>query len=620
MKLLNALEKILVLAVVIFVPLSFAPVFLAPFDPVKLTVLTFLISLLIIIFCLKVIIRKSVFSSSGNFDRPILLLTLAYLAAAIFKTPNKMEAFFLPGTASVILLAAVFFFLAKNLANKKQVLSSGLFLGAVAVAVISLLAAAGVLAKIPQLPAFVKDTAFSPLGSKLAEAIFLASLFPLGVGLIFSAQEMVKKTFWLVSLGIVTLALALSAFTLLPGKPGSPTLPAWSTSWSIAIDTLKSSPVLGIGPGNYLTAYNRFRPLSHNQTALWAYKFTGSRSFVLTLISETGLLGLLGLALIIFSLAKNFKHLEIYPALSLSLALFFGFLFPSNLSLILILFGLLALTALVKESSFPLPGSLPFFLAAPILAAILVLAYFGNRALKAENTFKKSAEALAKNEGKSAYDQMRQAITLNPYVDRYHLSYSQVNLALARALAQKKDLTDEDRNTVTQLISQAIREGKSGVALNRQKAANWEILARTYQSISAFAQGADSFTIQSYNQAIALDPINPNLRISLGGVYYALGRYDEAIDTFKLAVLTKQDLANAHYNLAIALREKGEIKKATDEMNTVLSLVGKDSADWETAKKELEKLESLTAPQPAEKPVIKPPIELPQEATPPVQE
>ncbi|MEK7111887.1 MAG: tetratricopeptide repeat protein, partial [Patescibacteria group bacterium] len=163
---------------------------------------------------------------------------------------------------------------------------------------------------------------------------------------------------------------------------------------------------------------------------------------------------------------------------------------------------------------------------------------------------------------------------------------------LASSLAQKGEiLTEDDRSTITQHIKQAIREGRATVTLNPGRSGNWEILARIYQAIMPFAQGADNFAIQSFNQSIALDPTNPNLRIALGGVYYALGRYDEAIRVFELAVLSKPDLANAHYNLAVAYREKGEIEKAIEQMKLVLSLVEKDSSDYELAKTELENLE-----------------------------
>ena len=145
-----------------------------------------------------------------------------------------------------------------------------------------------------------------------------------------------------------------------------------------------------------------------------------------------------------------------------------------------------------------------------------------------------------------------------------------------------------------------------------------------------FAQGADQFAIQTFTQAVALDPVNPILRIALGGTYYALGNYDNAIDAFKLAVLTKPDFANSHYNLAVAYREKKNYDAAIAEINNVLGLVAKDSQDYTTAKAELENLqkqkavvkpagssENLQAPQPAQPSNIKPPLTLPEEATPP---
>jgi tetratricopeptide (TPR) repeat protein len=198
-------------------------------------------------------------------------------------------------------------------------------------------------------------------------------------------------------------------------------------------------------------------------------------------------------------------------------------------------------------------------------------------------------------------------------------------------MAQKKDLTDEDKNNITQAIQAAIAEGKATVALNPQRAANWALLANIYQAVMPFAQGADTFTLQAYSQAVALDPIDPNLRITLGGVYYALGRYDEAIQAFQLATFAKPDLANAHYNLSVAYREKGEMDKAIEEMKIVLTLVPKNTNDYTTAQNELTDLETkkssaepkvsetLTAPTKAPAPALSPQITLPSEATPPAQ-
>jgi tetratricopeptide (TPR) repeat protein len=224
---------------------------------------------------------------------------------------------------------------------------------------------------------------------------------------------------------------------------------------------------------------------------------------------------------------------------------------------------------------------------------------------------------------------MALAINQNPQVDRYHASLAQVDMVLAQSLAAKKDVTDEDKATITQLVQQAINEGKATVTLNPSRSGNWEILGQIYRSIMPFATGADQFAIQTYSQAILLDPTNPDLRISLGGVYYALGRYDDAISAFKLAVLAKGDLANAHYNLSVAYAAKKDYDNAIIEIENVMSLVPKDSQDYTLAKNTLDELnknrpakttegtDNLQAPQPVEQSNVKPPITLPQDATPP---
>jgi len=417
---------------------------------------------------------------------------------------------------------------------------------------------------------------------------------------------------------------------------------------------------LGAGPGNYLSAFNQFRPLSYNQTDNWALRFTSARNFYLTTLTETGFLGAAALIFIVLGVYrrlrkifgkdkneftnKTFKENAILISLVVLLVSFI--FFAAVQSHIMLLFVLLALSSQGRRIKLNLSAQatdennilssslatrLPAFLVSvPVIVALIVFAVFSGRALAAEATYKKGLDALIQNDGATTYELLRQAINTNPYVDRYHASYSQINLALANSIAQNEDITDQDRETITQLIQQAIREAKATVTLNPQRAGNWEVLARTYQAIAPFAQGADQFTIETFNQAVALDPINPNLRISLGGTFYALGDYDNAIDAFKLAVLAKPDHANAHYNLAFAYREKGEIEKAISEMTIVLSLADRESNDYELARTELENLETrrptaetegtdnLTPPQAAEEPVIEPPLELPEDAEPPV--
>lgn len=651
-KTLGLLEKYILYATVFLVPLAILPIFPNPFTISKTMILVFGVALVILLKAIQTLIKGSLEISTSSLDLPVVLIGAAYVVSAFLRTPNRMEAFFSPGTATVVLAAVLLYLLINQLKEvDKKNLKFVVFLSGVAFSLVSLLAASGILGKIPQLPLYMQNSSFNLLGGTLPAILFLGALLPLGLTLIFSEKEAVNKMFLGVSIGVVALGLLISIFRALPGKETAPSLTSFSTGWIIAVDTLKESPFLGAGPANYLSAFNRFRPLSYNQTELWALRFTSARSFYLTLLTETGLLGITGLILLLLAVYRKVRQ-NIQSDLTklkdkdlpLVVLLVLLMLFPATTSLIVLMFVFLSLSVKAHKTVLNLTAAQPMeakytsrfpalILSLPFIIAVVVFFFYSSNVLGAEIKFKQSLDALIANQGTETYNLMGEAINKNPLVDRYHASYSQVSFALANSIAQNEDLTEEDRNTIAQLIQQSINEAKSTVALNPQRSGNWGLLAATYRAIMPFAEGSDAFAVQTYNQAIALDPINPDLRISLGGIFYALGIYDDAIRTFELATFAKTDHANAHYNLAAAYREKGDIERAISEMSIVLSLVDRDSADYGAARAELENLESrraapaeaaegetLTPPQPAEEPVIEPPLELPEEAEPPEPE
>ncbi len=596
------------------------------------------IVLVLLLWSARAVIRGEAAFSIGKFDLGVLLIAIVYILSAIIKTPNKMEAFFIPGTVTFVILAFMFYFLVNQFdKGTKNLILIALFASGIFVSVSVLFTELGLFAKIPQLPTFMKSSSFNPIGGNLPGAIYLATILPIGIVLLIKEKDLVKRIFFGVASAVVVLGAAILVFSLLPGKSQSLVLPGLQTSWEVLIDTLKQTPIWGIGPDNYVTAFNLFRPLGYNQTVLWLTRFSIANNYYFTLITETGFAGLAAIAVLLISIyraVKNGLRQKNWEIISLALLVILFAIFPSAPVLIFLFMALLAVFSHSEEKTVSLAaGRVPSaIVAAPIIIGIIALAIFGTKAIAAELTYQKSLVALNNNDAKNTYNFMTSAVTQNPYVDRYHASLAQIDMALATSIAGNKNLTDTDRTNITQLISDAINQGKATVSLNPGRSGAWELLAQIYANIMPFAQGSDQFAIQTYTQAIALDPINPNLRVSLGGVYYSLGRYDDAIDTFKLAVLTKQDLANAHYNLAIAYREKKDYDNAITEMNTVLTLVSPNTPDYTLAKSTLDALEkskpttattttttgtqNLTTPQKQET-VIQPPITLPQEATPP---
>jgi tetratricopeptide (TPR) repeat protein len=278
---------------------------------------------------------------------------------------------------------------------------------------------------------------------------------------------------------------------------------------------------------------------------------------------------------------------------------------------------------------------------------IIIGGYFLGRSYLSEYYFKKGLDGVAKNDAKQAYDNIRRAIILNPFIERYRISFSQLNLLIADGIAAKanqpqgKDkkpyqLTEQDRQNITQAIQTAISESKAAVTLNPQKALHWENLAGIYRNIIGAAQGADVWTVSAFQRAIVADPQNPIYRLNLGGIYYSLGNFEEAARLFEQAVSLKPDWANAHYNLAWADYQRQNYQRAVAEMQNAIALLNpqKDKTDLEKAQKELEEFKKklpkeekqatesagsqpskLSLPTPPTT-QISPKIELPKEASP----
>jgi tetratricopeptide (TPR) repeat protein len=426
-----------------------------------------------------------------------------------------------------------------------------------------------------------------------------------------------------------------------------PILLPFSTSWAIAVESFKNWRffLLGVGPNSFLDAFLQFRPASYNLTNLWSIRFGFASNYYLHLLTTVGILGLLSFGYLVWKVIKTRPAFSIQYSV-FSILVLFLFL-PVNFLLLFVFYIMIALLATnlptkeYSESSKIAAWSI--FI--PTVLVILTSFYFFGRVYAAEIYFQKSLLAINRNDGNQAYNLQIKAISLNPFYDFYHLAYSQTNILLANALAQKSDLSDQDRQNITVLIQQAIKEAKTAVTLNKNKATNWENLANIYRQLLNFAQGADQWTISSLTQAIKLDPVNPDLKLTLGGIYYALKNYDEAIRWFQQAVDIKPNFANGYYNLSWAYKEKGDFQKAHEAMQTTLSLVPTDSGDYNKARNELDELAKkltttkeatpeskfktqtekepvgetpLTKPQPYPSPIIKPPIEIPeQQATPP---
>jgi tetratricopeptide (TPR) repeat protein len=400
----------------------------------------------------------------------------------------------------------------------------------------------------------------------------------------------------------------------------------FNISWKVAATAFRDAPFLGTGPSTFVYNFTNYKPTEFNQLRYWSFSFSTAYNELLQVLSTWGLVGLAALiafaiVIIIFSrkylLTSNREESAddshvLLPALALSSLLAIALLFVHTTTLVSVVSTLFLAAAFMmsqrnireKVSEFSIGvkvstadnKQLDFL---PILVFILFLIAAVPVVRKTYNAvaadyYHRLALSQASKDGTLTYQYLQKAETLNPYIDLYRVDMAQTNFALANALAAQKGptkdnpqgtLTDNDKQTIQTLVTQAINEGRASVVLSPRSSRNWEVLALIYRNITGVAKNSLTFSLDAYGRSIQMDPLNPALRVNVGSVYHATKNYDMAVRYYSDAINLKPDYVNGYYNLAIALRDKNDLQNAKLVAEQAVSLLKKDlsSNDYKTA-------------------------------------
>jgi tetratricopeptide (TPR) repeat protein len=213
--------------------------------------------------------------------------------------------------------------------------------------------------------------------------------------------------------------------------------------------------------------------------------------------------------------------------------------------------------------------------------------YWEVKILIADGYWRKAVLAASKNDGTATYNLEIKSIGINPNMADYRAIYSQTSLALAKNFLTKENMTDEDKQSGTTLVQQAVREAKAAVSLDQKNADYWSNLANIYKSLVGMVDGAADWSVQAYQQAIIFDPVDPLVKLDLGGLYYGMGDFESADRIFEQVVSNKNDYANGWYNWAYSAKNLNKLEMAVSRLDQALKLVPADSADYEKASQEL---------------------------------
>lgn len=394
-------------------------------------------------------------------------------------------------------------------------------------------------------------------------------------------------------------------------------------SWGITATAIKDKPIYGFGPNTWSVIFNQNKPININSQAYGDFSNVKPFSQAFEDLASLGLLG--GLAGIFFA----FKMYEIVsqltkkkeeftpvhqalliPIVGIPLYHLIGngstqtnFMFVTYLGIFIslvagygknktsedIYISVKSFNSLDVADEPERKEKFQYFAIIPLLGIAGAIGYYSSFNIQAEYFFRKAIDSALSNDIYGVYNNQINARNAFPRRDIYHSAIAQTNINLAVTLSNKQQLSDQEKEAVQTLISEAIRSTRIATeTLNPFSYENWLVRSSIYRTLIGVTSDADQWTIGALNNAIQLNPVNPNLRMELGTIYFSKGDYLSAANFFKQATQLKPSYANAHYNLAQALIKLESFDVAIQELEITKSLLSEKSPDYDRLNKEIE--------------------------------
>lgn len=449
--------------------------------------------------------------------------------------------------------------------------------------------------------------------------IWVALLFAIALILGASTVKTGAKASQARVLPMVFLVLALMAILINKPIVGKKQMPVevylnHKTSTKLLLASWKENSLLGKGMGNYSIMYKENRPTNLGQ--FWSVNFNNGSSYFFTLASNTGILGtfsflfLVGVGLfylfkgVVLAAFKkkesNFMMIGIGAVwLFLTIIIFVYFTSMPIWMLWWLSFALMVSFVYFEDekkqsqefiaasknprSSFSL--SFTFVL---IIIGLIVAIYMQSQKYVAAAYYFKALKINAQGEKlENVTNKINQAINANPERDSYYRNMSVALFGLANQRVAEKNgenLSAEDSNYVSQMITESLKSADRAVQINSQDSQNYVALANIYEGVMLTMEKADERAIENYQKAIEYDSNNPALYVAIANIYISLSDVETARQQqqnqqagaqTELSQKSKEYLASARDNIQKAL----ELKRDYVEANLLLSTVYQKEGD-----------------------------------------
>lgn len=386
--------------------------------------------------------------------------------------------------------------------------------------------------------------------------------------------------------------------------------PNQNLSWQIAKETVKERFFTGVGPANYGYAFSMFRPQEYNLNALYTLRFYQGTGLFFEALPTIGAIGailflIVALAFIsigLYLLTHEKERNKIYSlglwtvAVMLFLASFLSVINGSLLVLGTLLCAL-ALAVLLWESGSEERYLQLSFKASPKFALALAFIFmvisagvafafvFMGKVFVADVFAGKAVNVSAMNApSQDSINLLLRAVNMYPQEGRYYTRLGQEYMTLANIEANKPQ-AERKTDIIAFYVRSAVEAGEQGRRLMPNDVMAVESLGLIYENAGLYAAEAMPKAEELYRRSSELEPENPLYFLKLGQIKKASGdtkpegaertaAYQEAKTLFEKALAKKQDLAIAHYNLAVILSRLDDTDQAIEHAQEAMKWEG----------------------------------------------
>jgi hypothetical protein len=371
--------------------------------------------------------------------------------------------------------------------------------------------------------------------------------------------------------------------------------PSFGATMSVTKAALMKDPVLGIGPNRFGDIWSMYKPIGINSTQFWDTRFDFGSGLLPTLVSTTGILGILSLLAFLFiymltgvtSLFLTFRNSEnqvmpVYFLMSLYL-LVAAFFYPVGMVLFALAFACIGIFIGLFNSSIPDGEKTIVFTSSPkkslasllLLVCVMVVSFIvGFKYVDRLASVSYFSKALNAETIDIATVGIGNANLLYQN-DLYLRSYSQVYLLKLNSLISKGSaLTEEEKASLQGNLDQALSGANAAIQYNKENYQNFTMSGSVFNMLASLGvEGSSDKAIEAYKQASLLNPLNPGIQLALARTSFAADNIKEAKEYANKALELKADYVDALVMLSQIAKKEGNNASALSYAEKALALL-----------------------------------------------